>query len=268
MHINPKLIKNQFEKSIDTYNQNAFVQKITAEKLVLETAKINHYFENILELGCGAGLLTNELVKHIKFKRYFANDLVEKSKYYVSKIVPDVNFYCGNAQRIKPSKKMDLIISNAMFQWFENLEKISTYYKTLLNKDGILAFSTFSPENFPEIRNLTGLSLNYKSLDEIIKIFSQNFEILYSEEFKHILQSFCNQRFSFITRISKTRFTAVKQCTAVNPLKTCIHYKTKRISAQLNGSNVTLFSSMVIPEYCSKGTGLQFFKTFYFISPH
>ena len=64
-------------------------------------------------------------------------------------------------------------------------------------------------------------------------------------------------RFSFITRISKTRFTAVKQYTAVNPLKTCIHYKTKRISAQLNGSNVTLFSSMVIPEYCSKGTGLQ-----------
>ena len=188
MHINPKLIKNQFEKSIDKYNQNAIVQKITAEKLVLETAKINQYFENILEPGCGAGLLTNELVKHIKFKRYFANDLVEKSKYYVSKIIPDAIFYCGNAKHIKPYQKMDLIISNAMFQWFENLEKISTNYRTLLNRDGILAFSTFSPENFLEIRDLTGLSLNYKSLEEIIKIFSQNFEILYSEEFKHILQ--------------------------------------------------------------------------------
>ena len=106
MHINPKLIKNQFEKSIDKYNQNAIVQKITAEKLVLETAKINQYFENILEPGCGAGLLTNELVKHIKFKRYFANDLVEKSKYYVSKIIPDAIFYCGNAKHIKPSKKI------------------------------------------------------------------------------------------------------------------------------------------------------------------
>lgn len=40
MQINPKLIKNQFEKSLDTYNKNAVVQQIMAEKLVEETAKI------------------------------------------------------------------------------------------------------------------------------------------------------------------------------------------------------------------------------------
>ena len=187
MHVNPKLIKNQFEKSINTYNQNAVVQKIMAEKLVDNVFKIKSYFENILELGCGSGLLTAELVKHIKFKNYYANDLVMKSKYFIENIISDAVFYCGNAQRIKPLQKMDLIISNAMFQWFENLEKISFNYKNLLNKDGILAFSTFSPANFEEIRELTGLSLDYKSLDEITKIFSKNFEILYAEEFVHTM---------------------------------------------------------------------------------
>lgn len=39
MQINPKLIKTQFEKSLDTYNQNALVQKIMAEKLVEELQK-------------------------------------------------------------------------------------------------------------------------------------------------------------------------------------------------------------------------------------
>ena len=70
MQINPKLIKNQFEKSMDKYNQNAVVQQITAEKLVAELAKIKKEFSNILELGSGTGLLTKEVVKKISFKSY------------------------------------------------------------------------------------------------------------------------------------------------------------------------------------------------------
>lgn len=187
MQINPKLIKNQFEKSLDTYNKNAVVQQIMAEKLVEETAKIKNCYDNVLELGSGAGLLTKELIKKLTFKTYSANDLVEKSKFYVSEIIPQAAFYCGNASRIKPAKKMDLIISNAMFQWFKDLEKVSVTYKNLLNKEGILAFSTFSPENFKEIRELTGLSLDYKSLGEIKHIFEKNFEIIHVEEFTHTL---------------------------------------------------------------------------------
>lgn len=106
MQINPKLIKTQFEKSLDTYNQNALVQKIMAEKLIEELSKIKKDFTNILELGSGAGLLTKELVKKIKFQTYSANDLVEKSKNFIIDIIPNANFYCGNAQKIKPSKKM------------------------------------------------------------------------------------------------------------------------------------------------------------------
>lgn len=185
MQINPKLIKTQFEKSLDTYNQNALVQKIMAEKLVEELSKIKKEFTNILELGSGAGLLTKELVKKINFQTYSANDLVEKSKNFIIDIIPNANFYCGNAQKIKPTKKMDLIISNAMFQWFNDLDKISLIYKNILNSDGILAYSTFSKENFKEIKNLTGLSLEYKSLDEITKIFEKNYKILHSEEFTY-----------------------------------------------------------------------------------
>lgn len=185
MQINPKLIKNQFQKSLNTYNQNASVQKLMAEKLVTETAKIKCDFDNILELGSGAGLLTKELLNTLKFKQYFANDLVEKSQNYIKNIIPDAVFYCGNAQKIKPTQKMDLIISNAMFQWFKNID--TDNYKNILNKDGILAFSSFSPENFKEIRELTGLSLNYKPLEELKQIFEKNFEILYTEEFIHPL---------------------------------------------------------------------------------
>lgn len=189
MQINPKLIKKQFEKSFSTYNQNAIVQKIMAEKLIEALSNLNYTnFDSILELGCGTGILTKELIKKINFKTYSANDLVEKSKNFINEIIPNVKFYYGNALKIKPEKKQDLIISNAMFQWFNNLSNICTHCKKCLNPNGILAFSTFSANNFKEIKDLTGISLDYKTFDEIKNITNENFEILYSEEFEYTLK--------------------------------------------------------------------------------
>lgn len=186
--MNPKLIKKRFEKSLDIYNENAIVQKMMAEKLVLEISKIKNEYENILELGCGAGLLTKEIVKILNYKNFYANDLVEKTEKYIRQVVPNCKFYFGNALNIKPTRKMDLIVSNAVFQWFENLEKAEQIYKSILEKDGILAFTSFTPDNYNEIRDLTGLTLNYRTIDEVVKIFSNDFEILYAEKFNHILK--------------------------------------------------------------------------------
>jgi len=188
MQINPAIIKKQFEKSFGTYNANALVQKIMAQKMISKLCEIQHNWDNILELGAGTGLLTDEIKKYLKFKNFYANDLVAKSEIYIKKIIPDVIFYCGNAKRIKPTKKMDLIISNAMFQWFKDFDEISILYKNMLNKDGILAFSSFSPENYKEIRDITGISLEYKTSNEIKNIFSKDYDILYYEEFENILK--------------------------------------------------------------------------------
>lgn len=184
MQIDNKHIKKQFEKSMQDYDQNATVQILMASKMVFELSRISKFFENILELGSGTGVLTKRIAKELEFSTYFANDLVEKSKQYVQKFIPKAIFYCGNALKIKPQKKVDLIISNAMFQWFSSLENAIQIIKTNLKNDGILAFSTFAPENFKEITNLTGLSLKYRTKEEIETILkNEGFEILYSEQF-------------------------------------------------------------------------------------
>lgn len=184
MQIDNKHIKKQFEKSMQDYDQNATVQILMALKMVFELTKISNTFENVLELGSGTGILTKRLASELDFKNYLANDLVEKSKNYVQNFIPQATFYCGNALKIKPSKKVDLIISNAMFQWFPSFEKAIQTIKSNLKSNGLLAFSTFSPDNFKEITDLTGLSLQYKTKEELEQILkNEGFEILYSEQF-------------------------------------------------------------------------------------
>ena len=179
-----KHIKKQFEKSMNDYDKNATVQDLMASKMVIELSKISTNFETILELGSGTGLLTKRLSKNVKFTNFYANDLIEKSKHYVQKVIPNSMFFAGNALKIKTPRKADLIISNAMFQWFDNLDKAIEILKLSLEKDGIIAFSTFTPSNFKEIKELTGLTLKYRSEDEIKEILTnQGFEILYCESF-------------------------------------------------------------------------------------
>lgn len=185
MQTDSKLIKKQFGKSLDKYEENALVQTIMADKLIENLP--DSEFPNVLELGCGSGLLTKRLVRKISYKKYYANDIVEKSKVYLDGILADYVFLGGNARRLQVNAKFNLIISNAMFQWFANLEGALEYYRARLNKGGTIAFSTFASGNFREIRELTGLGLDYLEADEIREITARNFEVKHFEKFDYTM---------------------------------------------------------------------------------
>ena len=187
MQVNPKSVKLHFEKSMDKYDENAIVQRFLAETLASETASCKTGYSKILELGCGTGMLTRQIRQKLCFDSYTANDLSEKSKKYLDKILKNYIFIRGNAAKIPMTSTYDLIISNAMFQWFTNLDEILAKYAKILNPDGILAFTTFSPENFPELETITGLSLDYKPENELKEILQKNYKILKFETFKKVL---------------------------------------------------------------------------------
>ena len=58
MQVNSKIIKKQFEKSFETYDQNAIVQQLMAKKLVSALVETDSNFDTVLELGCGTVILT------------------------------------------------------------------------------------------------------------------------------------------------------------------------------------------------------------------
>ena len=69
-----------------------------------------------------------------------------------------------------------------MIQWFSNPEAFFKRCLFSLKPGGILAFSSFGKLNFKEIRDLTGVGLNYFDKEDYIRMLGSGFEILCSEE--------------------------------------------------------------------------------------
>lgn len=169
--IDKNLVHARFAKNLKNYNDNAKIQKRMAERLVSFVS--NKCPKSILEIGCGTGFLTEQIIKHCEFSSYKAIDIVEECEEYIKQINTNITFTSIDFEEyLKNSdEKFDLIISNASLQWAEDFEGAINSLKNLLNPDGELVFSTFGNENFREIYHVIGASLNYYSIAELNKMF-------------------------------------------------------------------------------------------------
>lgn len=179
--MNKDLIQKRFAKNLDTYNDNAKIQKKMAERLLSFLDRKD--FNDILEIGCGTGFLTQLVNDSFNFNTYTANDIVESCEKYVKEINPKINFIPADIEKAveNSDKKYDLIISNAAFQWVENLESFIKLLVSKLNEGGILLFSTFGPENFREVNFVLGKTLPYYSANELQEIIKDYKNIVEQE---------------------------------------------------------------------------------------
>lgn len=179
--MNKDLIQKRFAKNLDTYNDNAKIQKKMAERLLSFLDRKD--FDDILEIGCGTGFLTQLVNDKFNFKTYTANDIVKSCEKYVKEINPEINFIPADIEKAveNSDKKYDLIISNAAFQWVENLKSFIKLLVSKLNDGGILLFSTFGPENFREVNFVLGKTLPYYSANELQEIIKDYKNIVEQE---------------------------------------------------------------------------------------
>ena len=244
MQINTRAIKSRFEKSMTKYDENAIVQTQTAKELVFELSKLSRNFGTIIELGCGTGLLTKQIKENMTFSTYYANDLVEKSKNYVSKIIPSAIFIKGNAKKIKLPQKADLLVSNAMFQWFSNVSDVADCTSKLLSHGGILAFSTFGKDNFKEIKEIGEISLEYASAENLISELSKKYEILYVDEYTETLNF--NSPLEILTHMKNTGVNSLSAKTwSIRDIKVfCEKYFEKYKTAQLTYNPILIIAKL------------------------
>ena len=179
--MNKKLIQSRFEKCLKTYDENAIVQKIMAKNIA--EMLDNFHCNNILEIGCGTGLLTKEIVKKIEYKTFKALDIVTSCESFIKQIDEQIIFLPADIESfiLQNDIKYDLIISNASLQWVNNLEEVINNLVLKLTENGTFVFTLFGKNNYKEISSTLNKSLNYYSKEDLETILKQyNYQI--SEE--------------------------------------------------------------------------------------
>ena len=147
-----------------------------AKKLISNLVKQNgRNYNKIFEIGSGTGFLTDEAVNNLNFKEIILNDITDNyTNYKPNKFIKE------DILKAEIPNDLDLIISNAVFQWIIDYDLLFKKLFNALYKNGILCFSTFGAKNFSQIKNTVGIGLNYPDLKPYFK--KAGFELLFFEE--------------------------------------------------------------------------------------
>ncbi|MCK5807630.1 malonyl-ACP O-methyltransferase BioC [bacterium] len=178
-----QIIKKFSASFIKSYNEVAIVQQEMAGHLIEVLKPYNlSTFSRIFELGYGTGFLTKQLLEQIDEGTLWLNDISSH------KLIPShsqnckISYIHGDAEHIFFPKDLDMIISSAVIQWFENLPLHFKRAHKVLKPGGILAFTTFGPQNFLEIKELTGIGLTYHSIAQFKQLLDPYFTVEIAQE--------------------------------------------------------------------------------------
>lgn len=185
--IGASAIISRFARAISTYEAQASVQGIAAERLADLLGNHLHVLApRILEIGCGTGLLTRQIVTRFTPSELILNDICPEMEVCFANL-PRATFLPGDAQTVAWPGTFDAIVSASAIQWFDDLGAFVNRCAAALPQGGLLAVSGFGPKTLPEIRELTGKGLDYPVFEQFVSAFTSAFTPLETQHFTHTM---------------------------------------------------------------------------------
>lgn len=175
MILSKKELSFGFSRASRTYQSNALVQRQMAKRLIelISFEKV----KSVYEIGCGSGALSQMLIDKGCFWELVLNDLSPAMLELCRERFKDISYIRydnSDAENIDfKGRKYDLIVSNACFQWLENLEADLTNYCDHINSQGQLVFSIFTKGTFEQIRQISNVGLDYYDRAGIEKLLDK-----------------------------------------------------------------------------------------------
>ncbi len=167
--------RQHFERAAKTYDAAAVLQREVATRLAARLDYIKLEPKSALDIGCGTGYITYDLLKRYPKSEILALDLSinmlqqtllglgvkasNKGWKNLFKTFKESHFtksplaICADAESLplKP-QSVDLIASNLMLQWSTDLAKTFAGFHEILAPNGLLLFTTFGPDTLKEMR--------------------------------------------------------------------------------------------------------------------
>ncbi|WP_320159400.1 MULTISPECIES: malonyl-ACP O-methyltransferase BioC [unclassified Acinetobacter] len=179
VNLNKSLIAQRFAKAGQSYTEQAVIQKKICQHLCqLMQASCPKHLPDILEIGCGSGNLTQQVAANFQVEQWHLNDLYPQVQPHFQSDLP-IQWMIGDIETLTLPQHLDAIVSSSAVQWMTDLSVLLARCHAALKRQGWLCFSTFGPDNFTEIKQLTGQGLQYWSIDDWRQQLEQlNFEIV------------------------------------------------------------------------------------------
>ncbi len=154
--LDKKITRMHFERAAESYDGAAVLQREIAKRMGQRLDYIIQQPKRVLDVGCGTGYITEDLLKRYPKAEIVALDLAHsmarKTQLHGTWLrKPKV--VCADAESLPLAENsIEMIISSLMLQWSNDLNKVFTGFHHVLAPNGLLLFSTFGPETLTEIR--------------------------------------------------------------------------------------------------------------------
>jgi malonyl-CoA O-methyltransferase len=166
--INRQHIKQHFSHAAPSYEEAAVLQKIVAERIDERLELTTLKTQTVLDVGAGTGFLTEKLIARYPHANIFAIDLslsmlqqaqprlqTARFPWLGTKILCKTAATAINADAYQlpfANQSIDLITSNLMLQWCDDLDTVFQEFRRVLRPEGLLMFTTFGPDTLKELR--------------------------------------------------------------------------------------------------------------------
>ncbi len=173
-------VQRSFSRSFDTYASHANQQAWVAERLsmALRECGAPHRFASTFEIGCGTGLLTQQLYNHFRHGELKINDLAPEAQQIADAY--GATFLQGDATQIRWPDMPELIASASMIQWLANPATMLRRAADALVPGGWLAVSGFGPRQYEELVQIgtSGRAPGLRTAEDMAAVLRGDLEIM------------------------------------------------------------------------------------------
>lgn len=189
MTLDRALITTRFSNALRSYDEAATPQlRIIHQLCEMLNGQSTSSPQQILEIGCGTGLLTQQLASLYPLAEMTLVDLVPEAEQCVQRKLAErpFAFHAGDAEAMEWGGGYQLIASSSCIQWWHDPLAFVPKAFEALSEGGSMALSTFLPQNLEELQSILPQALHYPRAEAYEEALD-SFRYKETQELQHTL---------------------------------------------------------------------------------